>query len=713
MPHRVASRLAGLTPLFLVVAGVLAAGLLLVRPAPAEQLGRPPLPLPPVEQGKVNLAIDRGATFLLATQNPWGSWGAGKGPGGGGGHMIGYTALPALTLLECGLPADHPSIKKAAALIRQSWSQIDATYELALSILFLDRLDDPKDKALIEAFALRLIAGQTPSGGWSYRCPPLKASTQRQLLTVLRQLNPLPALALPPGELGLLKRSDEDPKSLGRLRKADPGPVERCALKPGGKGRKDLARVTTDDKLAVEPGLARARPRPSADLTTTREAPGGGSLWQPSEQRTAAVEDTAAAAGRLTPRRGQCIKVAEAPPPEDEAQKGDGGRGGDRANGKDGGKGDAPRPADGPAAPDAAKVAIPPALAGLPVLQSPRRLAGWVDPQEQRDLPTWGTTDNSNTQFAVLALWVAQRHGLPMQRTMDLVVRRFRGSQNRDGGWGYRYLPGGGEPTKPAMTCVGLIGLAVGHGLAHDGRPAAGGAVQDPSVVNGFVALTRQIGDPAGRMDNLPMADLYYLWSVERVAVLYDLRTIGNKDWYRWGAEILVANQGRLGEWEKGGYPGSHPILDTCLALLFLRRANLVADLTARLPFNPEQLSNDIGSAQAKERTSKHDDAAKKAQPPAPPPAAPPGSAGDEQPAEPSEAAPNLSRTGTGDGTDAAAESAFRRRWWLLVLLVVCVLLLAGGGAACWFGRSRPEEPAKKPTRRKGKKRAAPRDDDG
>src|SRR5579884_1347550 len=105
MPHRVASRLAGLTPLFLVVAGVLAAGLLLVRPAPAEQLGRPPLPLPPVEQGKVNLAIDRGATFLLATQNPWGSWGAGKGPGGGGGHMIGYTALPALTLLECGLPA--------------------------------------------------------------------------------------------------------------------------------------------------------------------------------------------------------------------------------------------------------------------------------------------------------------------------------------------------------------------------------------------------------------------------------------------------------------------------------------------------------------------------------------------------------------------------------------------------------------------------------
>ena len=78
------------------------------------------------------------------------------------------------------------------------------------------------------------------------------------------------------------------------------------------------------------------------------------------------------------------------------------------------------------------------------------------------------------------------------------------------------------------------------------------------------------------------------------MAVLYDLPTIGNKDWYRWGAEMLVANQKAQGNWENGGYHGNNPIIDTCLALLFLKRVNLVADLTTRLPFDPNTLTSSI-----------------------------------------------------------------------------------------------------------------------
>ena len=73
-----------------------------------------------------------------------------------------------------------------------------------------------------------------------------------------------------------------------------------------------------------------------------------------------------------------------------------------------------------------------------------------------------------------------------------------------------------------------------------------------------------------------------------------DLPTVGGKDWYRWGAEILVANQQPLGNWDKGGYHGASRPLDTSLALLFLKRANLAKDLTARLPFDKKELEKTI-----------------------------------------------------------------------------------------------------------------------
>src|SRR5205823_11670450 len=77
-----------------------------------------------------------------------------------------------------------------------------------------------------------------------------------------------------------------------------------------------------------------------------------------------------------------------------------------------------------------------------------------------------------------------------------------------------------------------------------------------------------------------PKGDIYYfLWSVERVAVAYGLKTIGNRDWYEWGSKYLLDNQGKDGGWV-GRYEGG---VDTCFALLFLRRANLAVDLSARL----------------------------------------------------------------------------------------------------------------------------------
>ena len=58
-------------------------------------------------------------------------------------------------------------------------------------------------------------------------------------------------------------------------------------------------------------------------------------------------------------------------------------------------------------------------------------------PVPAADLQQLGMPDNSNTQFAALGLWVARRHGLPVDKALARLDRRFRASQSADGGWAY------------------------------------------------------------------------------------------------------------------------------------------------------------------------------------------------------------------------------------------------------------------------------------
>jgi hypothetical protein len=236
-------------------------------------------------------------------------------------------------------------------------------------------------------------------------------------------------------------------------------------------------------------------------------------------------------------------------------------------------------------------------------------------PSELADLPVFrwpaspttrglGKEDNSNTQFAILALWAAQKYGVPAGRSLAFAEARFRVSQKPDGTWSYR--AGKSRDWPDSMTCAGLLGLAVGHGALPSGegpRPAGGAEpARDPAIERGLLALGRTVGttgsNPGGvPRENAPLherlslklrgriiyanawGDLYYLWSLERVAVVYNLRTIGGKDWYGWGAELLVNHQDPDGRWSDC-FPGE---VDTSFALLFLKRVNVVEDLTERL----------------------------------------------------------------------------------------------------------------------------------
>ncbi|MCC6416766.1 MAG: hypothetical protein IT429_00790, partial [Gemmataceae bacterium] len=132
-------------------------------------------------------------------------------------------------------------------------------------------------------------------------------------------------------------------------------------------------------------------------------------------------------------------------------------------------------------------------------------------------------------------------------------------------------------------------GMALAHAVNADNpRAPKRDLAKDETVTRGFLALGAVIGEPTGDAARVPKLDkpgkvYYLLWTLERMAVVYGLKTIGGKDWYRWGAEILLAHQGGDGSWSGGEYTKTAPEADTCFALLFLKRSNVAPDLSERL----------------------------------------------------------------------------------------------------------------------------------
>ena len=67
-------------------------------------------------------------------------------------------------------------------------------------------------------------------------------------------------------------------------------------------------------------------------------------------------------------------------------------------------------------------------------------------------------------------------------------------------------------------------------------------------------------------------AYLYYLYALERAGALYGLDAFGKNEWYPDGVKVLLETQKGDGSWTGSG-DSSGPVLDTCFAILFLKRA--------------------------------------------------------------------------------------------------------------------------------------------
>jgi hypothetical protein len=231
----------------------------------------------------------------------------------------------------------------------------------------------------------------------------------------------------------------------------------------------------------------------------------------------------------------------------------------------------------------------------LRLLGDPKHsIADWHNAAIKEGAFTAGGWDNSNTQFAILALWIAQRHQVPIDKPINLAEKHFRTTQlhrqggsaradptgnnaDLDGSW--QYNAGSNSSAWPSMTCAGLVGLAIGHGIRNDSKEKNHNPLDDPAIKAGLAMLAREIDRPGEKRS----PDHYFLWSVQRVGVLYGLDLIGGKDWYAWGCKSLLPRQKNDGSWIDGSYYDNNPVLNTCFALLFLKRANLAKDLTIKL----------------------------------------------------------------------------------------------------------------------------------
>jgi Mg-chelatase subunit ChlD len=207
--------------------------------------------------------------------------------------------------------------------------------------------------------------------------------------------------------------------------------------------------------------------------------------------------------------------------------------------------------------------AVPPGAGGRAARAEPRprdvvRSGRVVAPRDD-----W---DNSNAQFGVLGLHAASRArvGIPKE-CWRRVESHFRDVQGSEGGWGYGT---GGETG--SMTCAGVASLVIARHHLGVTEPAV-----DPAVLDGleWLASTFTVEENPGQ--GTGSHHYYYLYGLERVGVLAETEFLGEHEWYPVGARHLLKAQHADGSW------GKDPYLDTCYAILFLRRATLPLETEA------------------------------------------------------------------------------------------------------------------------------------
>jgi hypothetical protein len=229
-----------------------------------------------------------------------------------------------------------------------------------------------------------------------------------------------------------------------------------------------------------------------------------------------------------------------------------------------------------------------------------KRNAIWLEEKQKRTGPYTGAWaypeaegDNSNSQFALLALHEAERVGVKVSdRTWELAHKYWLDCQNPNGSWGYKPQTGG----TGSMTCAGIAAMVItsdrlsrGDAEADGDRVLCCGQQKDNGPLErglNWLGRNFMVHTNPGMRGNQSWL-FYYLYGVERTGRLTNQRLLGGHDWYREGAELLVSLQDELsGYWKGTGHAEDDPHLGTSLALLFLAKGRRPV-LCAKLKHEP------------------------------------------------------------------------------------------------------------------------------
>jgi hypothetical protein len=201
--------------------------------------------------------------------------------------------------------------------------------------------------------------------------------------------------------------------------------------------------------------------------------------------------------------------------------------------------------------------------------------------------------DNSNAQYAALGFRACHDSGILVPReTLERASGWWRVSQQaEEKGKGVATGPGEGrgwsyDPRSPqngvppstksygAMT-AGATGSLIIYDflLGKDWK-------NDPAVKAGMRWMTSHfaVEEHPGIRGVYKDYDLkhwlyYYLYATERLGVLADTASFGPHEWYPKGAEVILGSQRADGSWLSENDPNVSAVWDTCLSILFLKRA--------------------------------------------------------------------------------------------------------------------------------------------
>jgi hypothetical protein len=170
-----------------------------------------------------------------------------------------------------------------------------------------------------------------------------------------------------------------------------------------------------------------------------------------------------------------------------------------------------------------------------------------------------------------------EKDGPKMERPADFVPgdRGTYASLGSDRARGWAYIKTGSKPEEEkvsgSMTCAGIGSLLVAKSILGKSLGKKGGDEVDQCVYDGFAWLTAHWSvteNPAQGKSR----HFYHLYGIERVGTLGLFEKISGHSWYREGAEVLLEGQKAEGSWDNKDEIVPTDTLDTCYALLFLKR---------------------------------------------------------------------------------------------------------------------------------------------